>query len=241
MFCSAFPAIPSNSTLKIANQRFIVHLHSDISCEACSELEDRSNLVPLLEQLPVKANQAQSVQEESPQQKTRTKDEKWKDYKSDMKSLRANLLSRPIASGSASSSRPAIRDVSPSTTPAVEESRPVQYIDRAKLRRTTYGSSQPLSDAQPARRSTALEAKPVATVEPSYGMGQALFAKMSRHEQDEEGQRQMGSIIEVKTTDRKGAGLGSGTMRKGVDEVANQSTDWKGAARDRRWQDAQRQ
>ena len=178
------------------------------------------------------------------QQQTRTKDEKRKDYKSDMKSLRANLLSRPIASGSGSSSRSATREVSPTAEPHPIDNvaAPVQYIDRAKLRRTTYGASQPLSDLQPSRNLPVASAKASAPVEPTYGPGQALFAKMTGSTQDQaERDRKMGSIIEVKTTDRKGAGLGSGTMRTGVEQVASQSSDWRGAARDRRWQDAQRQ
>lgn len=197
-------------------------------------------MVPLLAMQPAKSSAGPAEQTALPQ-KTRTKDEKWKDYKTDMKSLRANLLARPVASGSGTSGR--ARDISPRAGLDVNaDTRIIQYIDRAKLRRTTYGASVPLSDAQPPRLPMP-EAMAAARVEPSYGPGQSLFAKMtgsvSGGETDAAKGRRMGSVIEVKTTDRRGAGLGSGAMRTGVEQVANAQTDWRSAARDRRWQDVQ--
>lgn len=196
-------------------------------------------MVPLLSLQTAKATVSTASDAPMPQT-TRTKDEKWMDYKNDMKSLRANLLSRPIASTSGTAGRQSRDRSPPSGSDQASIAAPMQYIDRAKLRRTTYGGSQPLSDAQPARMFMP-EAKPAAPAEASYGPGQAMFARMASSRQDDGDQRKMGSVIELKTAGMNGAGLGSGAMRTGVEQIASGSVDWKSTARDRRWQDAQRQ
>lgn len=288
-----------NSTIKIANQRFVVHLHGQAPpCIDCSEAHDGSNLVPLTSTQP--AGSAVSETEKAAtsyaDNRAKTKDEKWQDYKSDLKSLKASLLASADggqgrgmhASGGGKRKAHAPGSVAEGSGQPISEGRgkaspEAQYLDRAKARRRVHGPSMPT----PFLRTPTISAGPTISappvpVPPSYGPGQALFAKMmsgsgtaasaapslsstSLHSSSALGvvpppasehsatqppismqpQRQMGKVVEVRTTERRGAGLGSGTMREGVESFASQAgpsssgakIDWRDTAKERRWKE----
>ncbi|KAK9899932.1 hypothetical protein P389DRAFT_207527 [Cystobasidium minutum MCA 4210] len=282
------------TTIKVANQRFIVHLHGpgDITCESCSVNEDRSNLIPLLES-EGGTSRSQGILDSTistghtpmneHEAKTFTKEEKRQNFRSNMQSLRKNLLT---GGGSSSSSRSApqlakryrTQDTSrpesvnnsgdDSNLSASEVEQQPRYVDRAKLRRSIHPPQHGLSDADPPHLSkrSKVVSPPARPIEPSYGPGAALFQKMlsnsasgdaggnvdtnvsggsgnesatsvKRSEQQKE--VKMGKVIEVRTMAERSAGLGSGAIREGVEQHAS-PVDWKVAARQRRWREANR-
>lgn len=280
----------TNSTIKIANQRFIVHLHppeEGNDCEICSVKEDRSNLVPLLEDTSA-LKTASSVPSNSQVQyhapmdektaKTFTKEEKRENFKSNMQSLRKSLLSGGPASSTSSrqttpkaTSNQAASSIhsqaglsaSEDSSPSVESPR---YVDRAKLRRSIHPPQHGLSDADPphhhqgkrSRFSSPSQNAPPPKTEPSYGPGAALFQKMMTGNETtvpsekiagtadstainvpSRKEVKLGKIIEVRTMAERSAGLGSGMVRQGVEQHAN-PMDWRDAARQRRWKEANR-
>lgn len=302
------------STIQIANQRFIVHLHppeEGISCEACSIKEDRSNLVPLLEDDTKTSNTSSNAQSVVHQQKlayhspmdektakTFTKEEKRQNFRSNMQSLRKNLLAggnTSLSSNSSSSQAPNNiqgKSTSIQRAESVESSyvgnsggeesnnatsttsiEAPKYVDRAKLRRSIHPPQHGLSDADPPHHqskrfrlsspssSSANMSMSAQRTEPNYGPGAALFQKMMTNGINSNAQVEnttnlssdimandiqpryqevkMGKVIEVKTMADRNAGLGSGTIREGVEQHSN-STDWKDAARQRRWREANR-
>ena len=275
----------------------MVHLHGRTPpCIDCSEAHDGSNLVPLTTTQPEGSgiSETDKAATSYADNRAKTKDEKWQDYKSDLKSLRASLLAGTDggqARGGHTSGGGKRRRKDRAADSALEESgQPVsegegkaspepQYLDRAKARRKVHGSSTP----QPFLRAPTVSAGPTISappvpLPPSYGPGQALFAKMmmsgsgtavpapasfastsvqstsasqpvfqpaSVHPLDAtQPQRQMGKVVEVRTTERRGAGLGSGTMREGVESFAGQAgsiggakADWRDSAKERRWKE----
>ena len=181
------------------------------------------------------------------------------DHKKDMRSLRASLLSKPAASvqttvADAPSARPPIPVINSDLDTLQESPTNSAYVDRAKLRRSLYPASHGLSDAQPPSlaNDSPLSSAPLqktGNIEPSYGMGSALYARMvSIPSGDEEQQsdplntRSMGYVIDVATTATKGAGIGSGMVR-GVETIGRSGmvggADWRERGKERRWRDAE--
>lgn len=286
------PLRPPRSTIKVANQRFIAHLHTAEeggSCDACSINEDRSNLVPLLGDTqasssgPNSRSGSQAICHAPMDEKTAktfTKEEKRQNFRSNMQSLRKNLLSGGT-SGEASGktrARDKSHQVKPSIPSEVENNsedngttsiEPPRYVDRAKLRRSIHPPQHGLSDADPPQgkrsrlSSPSYDSAPRQQTQPSYGPGAALFQKMVNgnalsanseaaagsesnlpmavNAQGRNGRNEvkMGKVIEVRTMAERSAGLGSGTVREGVEQHAN-SMGWQDAARQRRWRDANR-
>lgn len=142
-----------------------------------------------------------------------------------------------------------------------------RYVDRAKLRRSIHPPQHGLSDADPPQgkrnrlSSPSLPSNSAARItEPSYGPGAALFEKMMKQSNsgayistdeikgssDAEGSnsaaskpKEMGKVIQVRTMAERSAGLGSGAVREGVEQHTG-TTDWRDAARQRRWKEANR-
>lgn len=290
------------STIKIANQRFVVHLHGHSPpCLDCSEAHDGSNLVPLTTTQPAGSTitEIEKAATSYADNRAKTKDEKWQDYKSDLKSLKASLLAgagggqglgqgRGVHTSGGGKRKDRASDlVAEGSGQSFSEgegkaSQKPQYLDRAKARRKVHGPSMP----HPPLRTSTISAGPTISappvpVPPSYGPGQALFAKMmsgstaaaaaaaspsstlgqstsapysaspsafediaTQPSGAPQPQRQMGKVIEVRTTERRGAGLGSGTMREGVESFAGQAgnvggskIDWRDSAKERRWKE----
>ena len=278
----------------------MVHLHGRTPpCIDCSEAHDGSNLVPLTTTQPEGSgiSETDKAATSYADNRAKTKDEKWQDYKSDLRSLKASLLAgagggqgqgRGVhASGGGKRKDRAPDSFAEGSGQSISDgegkvSPEPQYLDRAKARRKVHGPMMP----QPSLRAPAISAGPTISappvpVPPSYGPGQALFAKMmsgstaaapaaaslsstsaqstsapypasisaleysaTQSSDASQTQRQMGKVVEVRTTERIGAGLGSGAMREGVESFAGQAgnvggskVDWRDSAKERRWKE----
>lgn len=202
------------STVKVANQRFIVHLHGAEeggTCKACHVNEDRSNVLPLLEDASAGSTAAStstqsfgtgSSMNHAPMDektaKTFSKEEKRQNFRTNMQSLRKNLLASGGGGGGGAaprSSNPKVQEPTtrnPSATTSGDDSSTAtldeapRYVDRAKLRRSIHPPQHGLSDADPPHSSKRSRLSspsshaigPTAPAEPSYGPGAALFQKM---------------------------------------------------------------
>ena len=192
---------------------------------------------------------------------SRSKEQKVVDHKKNMQTLRADLLSKPtqpmprIAAFDAAVASPAI--AMPEAPLATNHAS--LYVDRAKLRRSLYPSSYGLSDAQPPSDETnslqtaSRNPQKLGRVEPNYGMGSSLYARMasfpSSPPQDNDeyahiskkirSERCMGQVIDVVTTSVKGAGVGSDMIR-GVEtyNIRGSDGDWKDKGKERRWRES---
>lgn len=175
-----------------------------------------------------------------------TKEDKKLGHKRDIKALRERMLvvsaaSPENASGGITKRQKttekaeAAEPESQRSNGAVDEektSSAPMYIDRAKMRRSAYGASR-VSSSRPASPPPSLPA-PTHTlpVAPSYGPGAILYSKMgmSAAASHPEDTTRMGKVIEVRTTSTAGAGIGSGGMVRGVENVAG---DWRSKGRER--------
>lgn len=204
--------VTTNSTIKVANQRFIAHLHSleeGGTCDACIVNEDRGNLVPILEDPTASTSVASGstihttstrhAPMDEKTAKTFTKEEKKHNFRTNMQSLRKNLLaggvSAPLpgpskataAKGPEMTSDPCRGDSGDeSSSTSIQAPR---YVDRAKLRRSIHPPQHGLSDADPpqgkrSRLSSPSSMAPPRQSEPSYGPGAALFQKMMMGDSD---------------------------------------------------------
>lgn len=214
--------------------------------------------------------------------KTLSKEEKRQNFRSNMHSLRKNLLagggSAPLSQSSTKHAKARTRALEgsgnqfASTTAGNSEEDDQQstasmevtprYVDRAKLRRSIYPPQHGLSDADPphsaskrSRLSSPAQGGSAKPVEPSYGPGAALFQKMLQGQRESTGSEgqdvqapsrkapedevKMGKVIEVRSMADRNAGLGSGSVLKGVEQHGT-PIDWRDAARQRRWREANR-
>jgi hypothetical protein len=124
--------------------------------------------------------------------KTFTKEEKQQKFRTDMKSLRKNLLTGGGAASTYKTVPPPTKrmEKAPTTstsdnateegTDSSSKEETLKYVDRAKLRRKMHPDiAGPQQQAQTPKRSRTLSSPPASQrSEPSYGPGAALFQKM---------------------------------------------------------------
>lgn len=245
------------SQIRVATQRFHVHLHPNLlPCASCTEqIEPHSNLIPLETMPSTETAVDQSIGMVNAKKNNNpgaefmaTKEDKKLGHKRDMKALRERMLVASAANpvngaggGMAKKQKTAggteIAELENGrTSEAGDEGKTPSapaYIDRAKMRRSAYGASPFISSRPPSPPPflpLLTHAPPAA---PSYGPGALLYSKMTAapsalHPDDH---TRMGKVIEVRTTSTAGAGIGSGSMMKGVENVSG--GDWRSKGRDR--------
>lgn len=239
-FCSPF-----HSQLRIASQRFQVHLHSavDDPCVDChfghldTEETATRHLIPLVDSVS-RSSTPNGTTRDRHGGSIRSKEQKWQDFKSDMKSLRSAMLSGDAQSGAQSTAEvPSLRAGQPES--AVPQR---AYIDRAKMRRQAHGSplpQRPSTNQSHRRISPVPEARSAA---PTYGIGQALLNKMtkpvpSNHDNaTSKTATRLGTVVEVRTSGVTGAGIGSGRLIQSVEEIALRNAQPGSQLQDKRQQ-----